>query len=619
MANTLKFKRGLVAGIPTAALGEPLFTTDTFDLYIGNGTGNTRFQKYIASGATTQILRGDGSLYTFPLAISSPSNGQVLKYNGTSWVNDSDSGITGSGTTNYLPKFTGATILGNSLLQETTNAIGLGLTPSVWNTSALGFEVSQSNRAGFVVEHFSSSSASAGNSVNIGTGFYRGTADGSFRYQNSFTKPQMMYFFDGTTVWQQAAAGTSGNAITFSERMRIHATGNFGIGTGASDSGEKLQVTGTMKVTGASTFGGNMTLSLNQNSQTKIIVSNTTSGNGSLAFFSAASSGGSLDIGKYSATTNSYKIISANDGFINNETVGDLAIINNVATGNIKFAAGGSSTTQMILNASGNLGLGVTPSAWGGVFRALQITLGASISGQSNAVSAVHIAGNTYWDSSNVARYIGNEAAQRYRGYSGAHEWYTAPSGTAGNAITFTQAMTLTANGNLLINTTTDSGYKLRVNGTSYFDDNARFPNLKGVVFVQTGGTLLGSISMDSSNQVTIDNNGFFGLSVGSNYNLLGGNTGIGTSSFGTSATRTFAMLNGTAPSSSPVDSFQLYSNDVVAGNAAPHIRTENGAVIKLYQETTAVGNAIISLGGGNAVLDDTTFDGYTLRQLVRA
>jgi hypothetical protein len=61
------------------------------------------------------------------------------------------------------------------------------------------------------------------------------------------------------------------------------------------------------------------------------------------------------------------------------------------------------------------------------------------------------------------------------------------------------------------------------------------------------------------------------------------------------------------------------YSADVTAGNAAPHFRTENGAVIKLYQETTAVGNAIFNQGGGNAVLDDSTFAGYTLRQIVKA
>jgi glutamine phosphoribosylpyrophosphate amidotransferase len=41
--------------------------------------------------------------------------------------------------------------------------------------------------------------------------------------------------------------------------------------------------------------------------------------------------------------------------------------------------------------------------------------------------------------------------------------------------------------------------------------------------------------------------------------------------------------------------------------------------VIKIYQETTGVGNAIFSAGGGNSVLDDSTFDGYTLRQIVKA
>jgi hypothetical protein len=80
-----------------------------------------------------------------------------------------------------------------------------------------------------------------------------------------------------------------------------------------------------------------------------------------------------------------------------------------------------------------------------------------------------------------------------------------------------------------------------------------------------------------------------------------------------------FSHTTATNPSSSVTDSYVQYSADVTAGNAAPHFRTENGAVIKLYQETTAVGNSIISLGGGNSVLDDTTFDGYTLRQIVKA
>jgi hypothetical protein len=196
----------------------------------------------------------------------------------------------------------------------------------------------------------------------------------------------------------------------------------------------------------------------------------------------------------------------------------------------------------------------------------------------------------------------------------------TAASGIiTGNLTVDTNTLFVDATNNRVGILTTTPSYGLHVQGTGYFNDNVRFPNLKGVVFVQSGGSLLGSISMDSSDQVTIDNNGFFGLSVGTSYNLLGGNTGIGTSSFGTSATRTFAMLNGTAPSTSPNDIFQMYSNDITAGNAAPHFRTENGAVVKIYQQTSAVGTASWVGGAGSTVTDLDTFDGYTIGQIVKA
>ena len=46
------------------------------------------------------------------------------------------------------------------------------------------------------------------------------------------------------------------------------------------------------------------------------------------------------------------------------------------------------------------------------------------------------------------------DATTLYSQLSGAHKWFTAPSGTAGNPITFTQAMTLDALGNLLVGLT---------------------------------------------------------------------------------------------------------------------------------------------------------------------
>ena len=37
---TLQLKRGLASGIPTLAAGEPVWTTDTHELYVGTGSGN---------------------------------------------------------------------------------------------------------------------------------------------------------------------------------------------------------------------------------------------------------------------------------------------------------------------------------------------------------------------------------------------------------------------------------------------------------------------------------------------------------------------------------------------------------------------------------------------------
>lgn len=69
------------------------------------------------------------------------------------------------------------------------------------------------------------------------------------------------------------------------------------------------------------------------------------------------------------------------------------------------------------------------------------------------------------------------------------------------------------------------------------------------------------------------------------------GNFGLGVTAAGTNATFTTCVGNGVAPTTSPVDAFQMYSADVIAGNAAPHFKTENGAVIKIHQRLKASHN----------------------------
>jgi hypothetical protein len=89
--------------------------------------------------------------------------------------------------------------------------------------------------------------------------------------------------------------------------------------------------------------------------------------------------------------------------------------------------------------------LGVTPSAWGSGSTALQIGNGAIWKSGSRSVDWIT---NGYYNGSNYIYNISN-AATYYRQFDGVHSWYTAPSGTAGNAISFTQAMTLDASGRL--------------------------------------------------------------------------------------------------------------------------------------------------------------------------
>ena len=103
-----------------------------------------------------------------------------------------------------------------------------------------------------------------------------------------------------------------------------------------------------------------------------------------------------------------------------------------------------------ITGSGGNLGLGATPNTWS-VGKAIQIgTSGdASILGQSGYA---YLIANSYYN--NGWYYTTTNFSTRYEQIAGTHRWLTAPSGTAGNLVTATQAMTLDTGGRLLIGST---------------------------------------------------------------------------------------------------------------------------------------------------------------------
>jgi hypothetical protein len=130
------------------------------------------------------------------------------------------------------------------------------------------------------------------------------------------------------------------------------------------------------------------------------------------------------------------------DGALNGGTANGVLYLNGskVATSGSAFVFDGT-----------NLGLGVTPSAWTGS-GGKNIEIGATgnaIFGSGSLTTYIY---NANFDSS--WKYSRSDFASRYEQQAGQHRWYTAPSGTAGNAISFTQALTLDASGRLLIGLT---------------------------------------------------------------------------------------------------------------------------------------------------------------------
>lgn len=130
------------------------------------------------------------------------------------------------------------------------------------------------------------------------------------------------------------------------------------------------------------------------------------------------------------------------------------SLLGTTSSHNLRIATGGA--VQATLDTSGNLGLGVTPSAWGGSFKAIELIGGNTITSYPNAgITAMYLGSNAYFNGTNwIYKATSPSAIFTINDNAGVFKWETAPSGTAGNAITFTQAMTLDASGNLLVGRT---------------------------------------------------------------------------------------------------------------------------------------------------------------------
>jgi hypothetical protein len=150
-------------------------------------------------------------------------------------------------------------------------------------------------------------------------------------------------------------------------------------------------------------------------------------------------------------------------------------------------AVSGSNTERMRLNTSGNLGLGVTPSAWGSNFKAIQVGDYAAFSHYLTAAAAI-VSSNAYNDDNTNWRYLfSSVAAARYEATLGTHKWYTAPSGTAGatTSITSGQVYTVTTLGSTTLG-----------QWQAYFSGLSSIPSIGQSITATATGTLAGGATV---------------------------------------------------------------------------------------------------------------------------
>ena len=186
----------------------------------GNNEG-LYINKTSGSGNAATIV---GTLEATTLVKTGGTSSQFLKADGsvdsTSYQPLLTNPVTGTGTTNYLPKFTGASTIGNSTLQEVSGNLGLGVNPSSWSQfKALEIGTIGNGISGFI---------GASSTVMHTNAYWNGT---NWIYANTANSAQIEIQGGNIIAFKQAASGTGGNVITYTQPMTITSGGNVGIGT----------------------------------------------------------------------------------------------------------------------------------------------------------------------------------------------------------------------------------------------------------------------------------------------------------------------------------------------------------------------------------------------------
>jgi len=489
-------------------------TGDLLQLQAG-GLWENKTLAQVLGGTSSQFVKGDGSL------------------DSTSYQPLLTNPITGTGTTNYLPKFTGASSLGNSNIQDSGSLVSVAVASnfsstvtaannflvdnasaskkgytyrspaSNWGAQISGLYFTPNNaidaRTTFTVELWNGVGSiitpltiTDEGKVGIGTT----TPDSGLQINSGATRGLRVDVNSGVQAISISPNGIFGvdEPGLGNGRFIVNTNGKVGIGTNVPS--EKLHIAGVGSAIALDTTGAvannlistvedfKLSLRCLRGSSSEIKI-----GNNNLEFLTNSNpritvfSDGNTFIGA-SPTNAGFKLDVNGTGRFSGALTGTSATWSNinVFTGALVGAGsqrwiGSDGGAGLFLNtpSGSNLNLAINNNPVLGIASTGAATFSSSLTANSSIISTTAFGGTfTTSDGTNQVRFgsyfnsIG--AGNSYDGViyttsaSGALYFLTGGSTTA--------KMLIASGGNVLIGTTTDSGQKLRVNGTALISSN---------------------------------------------------------------------------------------------------------------------------------------------------
>jgi len=210
------------------------YTDNILRLKIEKSTGDAVFGYNISATSYT----GGATLTGTPTAPTATAGTNTTQIATTAFVNNGlatkqntlTNPVTGTGTTNYLPKLTGTSTLGNSLIYDNGTHIGIGT--STVNYGGFGRALTVQAGSGYAALEVYGSATTQGGQFDIGAG---GVRYASFLGEYESTD-------NGRLVFRTRRAGV------ITEAAKFTASGSFLVGTTSDNGTSKLQVNGSVKV-----------------------------------------------------------------------------------------------------------------------------------------------------------------------------------------------------------------------------------------------------------------------------------------------------------------------------------------------------------------------------------